>query len=225
MRDVPVGTQIVVVGVCMEPDTTRPFFASAKELRLRYVFAYTPEEFARALRAISEGEVDIAPMITGTVDLDGTPGSLRCARAARDPSEDPGGAVWQRDPRRQSRSRLEEEVVGTLEEGAAVRPGRVLRIAAIALAWWVLSGHTAELAGASAYLTHIRWEWLLLAVGAELGSIVAYATRSAAAHRCREGPCSSWMVDRGHARQHRHHELASDGLDRRDDLHLSPVPP
>ncbi len=51
----------------------------------------------------------------------------------------------------------------------------VFAVAAIALAWWVLSGHTAELAGASAYLTHISWEWLVVAVAAELGSIVAYA--------------------------------------------------
>jgi threonine dehydrogenase-like Zn-dependent dehydrogenase len=76
MRDAPVRAQVVIVGVCMEPDTTRPFFASAKELCLRYVFAYTPEEFARALRAISEGEVDISPMITGEVGLDGMPGAF-----------------------------------------------------------------------------------------------------------------------------------------------------
>ncbi|MGO9343296.1 MAG: zinc-binding dehydrogenase [Acidimicrobiales bacterium] len=76
MRDVPLGTQIVVVGVCMESDTTRPFFASAKELCVRYVFAYTPEEFARSLRVIAEGEVDISPMITGEVGLDGTPGAF-----------------------------------------------------------------------------------------------------------------------------------------------------
>jgi threonine dehydrogenase-like Zn-dependent dehydrogenase len=76
MRDVPAGTQVVVVGVCMEPDTTRPFFASAKELCLKYVFAYTPDEFARALRALSEGEVDISRMITGEVGLDATPGAF-----------------------------------------------------------------------------------------------------------------------------------------------------
>ena len=76
LRDVPPGTQIVVVGVCMEPDTTRPFFASAKELCLRYVFAYTPDEFAQALRAISEGEVDISPMITGEVGLDAMPAAF-----------------------------------------------------------------------------------------------------------------------------------------------------
>jgi threonine dehydrogenase-like Zn-dependent dehydrogenase len=76
IRDVPHGTQIVIVGVCMQPDSTRPFFASAKELSLRYVFAYSPEEFARALRAMSEGEVDISPMITGEVDLEGVPGAF-----------------------------------------------------------------------------------------------------------------------------------------------------
>jgi putative heme transporter len=46
---------------------------------------------------------------------------------------------------------------------------------AIGLVVWVLSDHTAELAGASNYLTHIRWEWLVVAIVAELGSIVAYA--------------------------------------------------
>jgi len=73
MRDVPVRTQIVVVGVCMEPDTTRPFYASAKELIIRYAFAYTPEEYASTLRSIAEGQVDVAPMITGSVGLDAVP--------------------------------------------------------------------------------------------------------------------------------------------------------
>jgi threonine dehydrogenase-like Zn-dependent dehydrogenase len=76
LRDVPVATTIVVVGVCMEPDTTRPFFGSAKEICIKYVFAYTPEEFARALRALSEGDTNVAPMITGSVDLDGVPGAF-----------------------------------------------------------------------------------------------------------------------------------------------------
>jgi putative heme transporter len=40
---------------------------------------------------------------------------------------------------------------------------------------WVLTDHSAELADASAYLTHIRWPWMALAAGLELASIVAYA--------------------------------------------------
>jgi uncharacterized protein (TIRG00374 family) len=46
---------------------------------------------------------------------------------------------------------------------------------AIGLVIWVLSDHSAELAQASAYLTHIRWEWLVLAVVLEFLSIVSYA--------------------------------------------------
>lgn len=45
---------------------------------------------------------------------------------------------------------------------------------ALGLIAWVLTDHSAELAGASAYLTHIRWEWLVVGIAAELGSIVAY---------------------------------------------------
>lgn len=48
-------------------------------------------------------------------------------------------------------------------------------LAAIGIAVWVLSDHTAELADASSYLTHIRWEWVALAVVLELLSIVSYA--------------------------------------------------
>ncbi len=73
LRDVPRSTTVTVVGVCMEPDTIQPFFGIAKELSVRFAFAYGPDEFTGALRAIAEGEVDVAPMVTGTVDLAGTP--------------------------------------------------------------------------------------------------------------------------------------------------------
>jgi threonine dehydrogenase-like Zn-dependent dehydrogenase len=33
-------------------------------------------EFAECLRAIAEGELDVTPMITGEVDLDGVPGAF-----------------------------------------------------------------------------------------------------------------------------------------------------
>ncbi|WP_204801497.1 zinc-binding dehydrogenase [Mycobacterium riyadhense] len=65
------GTRLVVAGVCMQPDTMHPFFAIAKEINVQFVLAYTPEEFADSLRAISEGETDVSPLITGEVGLDG----------------------------------------------------------------------------------------------------------------------------------------------------------
>jgi threonine dehydrogenase-like Zn-dependent dehydrogenase len=76
LRDVPVGTRLVVVGVCLEQDTIHPFFGIAKELNVQFALAYTSEDFADALRALSEGEVDVGPMITGSVDLEGVPGAF-----------------------------------------------------------------------------------------------------------------------------------------------------
>jgi 2-desacetyl-2-hydroxyethyl bacteriochlorophyllide A dehydrogenase len=63
------GTRLVIAGVCMQPDTVHPFFGIAKEIQLQFVNAYSPEEFADSLRAIAEGRIDVAPMITGDVGL------------------------------------------------------------------------------------------------------------------------------------------------------------
>jgi threonine dehydrogenase-like Zn-dependent dehydrogenase len=76
LHDVPSGTRVTVVGVCMEADRILPFFAIAKELSLHFALAYGPDEFAGALRALAEGDIDVSPMITGTVDLDGVPGAF-----------------------------------------------------------------------------------------------------------------------------------------------------
>ena len=43
------------------------------------------------------------------------------------------------------------------------------------LALWALAGRTGELSGASSYLNHLRWWWLVLALAAEGGSLVAFA--------------------------------------------------
>ncbi|HUC35785.1 MAG TPA: zinc-binding dehydrogenase [Acidimicrobiales bacterium] len=76
LRDLPPAARLTVVGVCIEPDVMSPFFAIAKELSVQFALAYTPDEFAGALRALAEGEVDVAPMVTGTVDLPGVPGAF-----------------------------------------------------------------------------------------------------------------------------------------------------
>jgi len=76
MRRAPARTRVLVVGVCMERDTVTPFFGIAKELTIDFALAYDPNEFAESLRFIAEGEIDVAPMITGEVDLDGLPGAF-----------------------------------------------------------------------------------------------------------------------------------------------------
>jgi threonine dehydrogenase-like Zn-dependent dehydrogenase len=65
------ATRLVVAGVCMQSDTVHPFFAIAKEISVQFVFAYTPDEFADSLRAIAEGDIDVTPLITGEVGLEG----------------------------------------------------------------------------------------------------------------------------------------------------------
>lgn len=65
------GTRLIVAGVCMEADTVHPFFAIAKELSVQFVLAYTPEEFSDSLRALAEGDIDVTPLVTGEVGLDG----------------------------------------------------------------------------------------------------------------------------------------------------------
>jgi len=71
MAAAPRGTRMVVVGVCMEPDTIHPLIGIVKELSLQFVLGYTPEEFAATLRHIAEGAIPTTPLVTGHVGLDG----------------------------------------------------------------------------------------------------------------------------------------------------------
>ena len=51
---------------------------------MQFVLGYDPMEFADTLRHIAEGEIDVTPMITGEVGLDGVAGAFA---ALADPDE------------------------------------------------------------------------------------------------------------------------------------------
>lgn len=72
----PLRSRVVVVGVCMEPDTIRPSVAIGKEIDLRFVFGYDPAEFHETLRWIASGRLDPTPLVTGTVGLEGVAGAF-----------------------------------------------------------------------------------------------------------------------------------------------------
>ena len=72
----PRDARVVVVGVCMETDRQEPMLGIFKELNLQYVLAYTPAEFAQALRIIAEGQVDADALVTDKVGLDGVKGAF-----------------------------------------------------------------------------------------------------------------------------------------------------
>ena len=72
----PLMSRVVVVGVCMTPDTFRPTMAINKEIDLRFVLGYTPIEFRDALHLLADGKVPAEHLITGTVGLDGVAGAF-----------------------------------------------------------------------------------------------------------------------------------------------------
>jgi threonine dehydrogenase-like Zn-dependent dehydrogenase len=71
MRSAPRLGRIVVVGVCMENDTIAPIVGIGKELTVMFSLGYTPQEFAQTLGLIASGAIDVAPLITGEVGIDG----------------------------------------------------------------------------------------------------------------------------------------------------------
>jgi (R,R)-butanediol dehydrogenase/meso-butanediol dehydrogenase/diacetyl reductase len=75
----PRGT-IVVVGVCMQPDTLFPLFAIVKELTLRFVVAYRRQDFQLTLDMLAAGRLAGAPMITDVVDLAGLPSAFEALK-------------------------------------------------------------------------------------------------------------------------------------------------
>jgi len=73
MRMAPKDARVLVVGACMQQDSFHPMLGIQKELSIQFALGYTPLEFDSALRAIADGKVDLAPLITGRVAIDGVP--------------------------------------------------------------------------------------------------------------------------------------------------------
>ena len=78
----PVGAQILVAGVCMQTDAIEPFLCINKQLELKFVLAYSPEEFAATLYNIADGRFDVLQAVTGEVALEGVADAFM---ALRDP--------------------------------------------------------------------------------------------------------------------------------------------
>lgn len=67
----PQRARIVIVGVCLQTDHSRPLIAVNKELNVQYVLGYTVREFHETLHHIADGKLDVGPIVTHTVALDG----------------------------------------------------------------------------------------------------------------------------------------------------------
>ena len=61
MQAAPPRSEVVVVGLCMQPDRIEPTLGISKQLTVRFVLGWTAEEFRDCLDGIAGGGVDVAP--------------------------------------------------------------------------------------------------------------------------------------------------------------------
>jgi len=72
--------QVVVLGVCMEPDTIIPLTCVLKEISLEFALAYNHSEFQETIDALSSGRINAKPMITDVVTVDRVPEMFEALR-------------------------------------------------------------------------------------------------------------------------------------------------
>jgi len=65
--------KVVVIGVCMEPDTIQPTRCILKEVQIQFALAYTRADFQETIDAVSNGAIDATPMITDIISVDQVP--------------------------------------------------------------------------------------------------------------------------------------------------------
>ncbi len=76
----PTRGRIVVVGVCMLPDTIFPGLAIVKEVSLHFVLGYRKRDFQLTLDLIDAERIRGEAMITDVVDLAGFPGAFEALK-------------------------------------------------------------------------------------------------------------------------------------------------
>ncbi len=76
MELVQIKGKVVVVGVCMQPDTITPLLGINKQLTMKFVLGYTAPEYAEALASFADGSIDTSPLVTRTVTLDELPAAF-----------------------------------------------------------------------------------------------------------------------------------------------------
>jgi len=76
----PPNGRIVVVGVCMQPDTLFPAFAIVKGLTLHFVVGYRKQDFQLTLDMLAAGRIAAAPMVTDVVSLAQLPAAFEALK-------------------------------------------------------------------------------------------------------------------------------------------------
>jgi len=66
-------SQVVVVGVCMEPDQIQPMQGILKEVSVNFVLGYDPVDFDDTIDALATGKIKPQPMVTDVIGVDQVP--------------------------------------------------------------------------------------------------------------------------------------------------------
>ncbi len=80
----PYGCEVVVVGFCTHPDTFMPAVAMAQEVTMKFVIAYTKDDFQFVVDMIASDRINIDHMVTDIVGFEEFPDSFE---ALRNPSD------------------------------------------------------------------------------------------------------------------------------------------
>jgi (R,R)-butanediol dehydrogenase/meso-butanediol dehydrogenase/diacetyl reductase len=72
--------QIVVVGVCMEPDQIQPVQCIFKEISVNFVLGYDPVDFDETINALANGRIKPQPMVTDIIGVDQVPEMFKTLR-------------------------------------------------------------------------------------------------------------------------------------------------
>ena len=72
--------QVVVLGVCMEPDQITPLHCILKEISIDFVLAYNRPEFQETIDALASGRLDAKPMITDVITVEQVPEMFEALR-------------------------------------------------------------------------------------------------------------------------------------------------
>ncbi|HXW84846.1 MAG TPA: zinc-binding dehydrogenase, partial [Candidatus Binataceae bacterium] len=67
------GGQVVVIGVCMEPDLINPMQCVLKEISIDFALGYSRGEFQETIDALSTGRINPKSMITDVIPVDRVP--------------------------------------------------------------------------------------------------------------------------------------------------------
>ncbi|MEM7541935.1 MAG: alcohol dehydrogenase catalytic domain-containing protein [Pseudomonadota bacterium] len=77
----PAGARLVIVGVCMEPDSIVPVKALTKELQVNYVFMYRKQDFAITIDFLDRERIDPTPMITESIGFNEFPNAFESLKS------------------------------------------------------------------------------------------------------------------------------------------------